>query len=82
MKYKLALKTGGLMEDPEWHYENILVIESDNLYDAKNKYAELTYLVGKPDWNAKQQTYWGWQIVVLLQEEAPCSEVEKMEKVN
>ena len=69
MKYNLALKTGGLMEDPEWHYDNIRVIEADNLIDAKNKYAELTGLVDKPHWNANQQTYFGWQIVALTDEQ-------------
>lgn len=56
------------MEDPEWHYDNIRVIEADNLIDAKNKYAERTGLIDKPHWNANQQTYFGWQIVVLTEE--------------
>lgn len=70
MRYKLALRTGGLMEDPEWHYNKIIVIEAGNLRDAKSRYAELTNLVHDPDWNEKKQTLWGWAIVDMFDENA------------
>ena len=63
MKYTLALRTGGLMEDPEWHYDRILIVEVDSIREAKDKYADLTDLRPSEHWNPDAQTYWGWEIV-------------------
>jgi hypothetical protein len=72
MKYTLALRTGGLMEDPGWHYDDIRVVEAFNIREAKQKYAELTGLDKLKEWNPNQQTYWGWAIVGV----SPLKEIE------
>ena len=73
MKYTLALRTGGLMENPEWAYENIKEVEAESLYEAKKRYAQMTGLsdvrlidgrvVMNCNWNPVTQTYWGYSIV-------------------
>jgi hypothetical protein len=68
MKFTLSLRTGGLMEDPDWHYDRIRVVEADNLREAKGKYAQLFGFDNTTDWNAKDQTYWGWSIVDMVEE--------------
>lgn len=66
MQFTLALKTGGLMEDPERHCEKIRTVDADSLQEAKQKYAEITGLIRLPDWNPTNQTYWGWEIVEII----------------
>ena len=56
------------MEDPGWRYDRIRVVDADNFYEAKGKYAQLVGLDKEPEWNAKNQTYWGWEIVDMVQE--------------
>ena len=63
--YKICLKTGGLMEDPERHAENILTINANTLEDAKNKWATITGENKSEHWDSKKQTVWGWEIKVL-----------------
>jgi len=77
MKYTLSLRTGGLMEDPEWHYENIRTIEANSLKEAKQKYADETGISKDKSWNAENQTLWGWSIVGVR----PLEEVEYNENV-
>lgn len=68
MKFTLSLRTGGLMEDPEWHYDDIRSIEANDLKEAKQKYAELTGLTEKQEWNPTTQCLWGWEIVDMVEE--------------
>lgn len=56
------------MEDPGWHYEHIKVVEADNLCEAKEKYAKMFGFYHTPLWNDKNQTYWGWDIVDMVEE--------------
>jgi hypothetical protein len=72
MKYTLALRTGGLMEYPGWHYKKIRDIEANSIREAKQKYAELTELYPSDLGNDEQQTYWGWSIVGV----SPLKEIE------
>jgi len=60
-KYTLGLKTGGLMEDPEWHIDDIRTIEANSLNEAKDKYAVETNSLELYD--KKNKTIWGWSIV-------------------
>ena len=62
-KFKLALITDGLMEDPSFHFDihTIRTIEANNLKSAKQKWAEETNH-NNEYWDAEHQTYWGWQI--------------------
>jgi hypothetical protein len=66
MIYTLGLKTGGLMEDPEWQVKDIKTVTADTLWDAKAQYASRTGLDKKPHWDAKSQTYFGWPIVQII----------------
>jgi len=68
MKFVLSLRTGGLMEDPNWHYGQIETIEAPNLRDAKDKYAEKLGLLKDTTWDAETQTLWGWEIVDMIEE--------------
>ncbi len=61
--YTLGLRMGGLMEDPEWHVEIVRTVYAPSLREAKQKWAEETGHAGRPEWNAANQTYWGWEIV-------------------
>lgn len=63
MKYRLGLKCGGLMEDPEWHIEMIRDVEANSLKEAKDKWAEITGENKLNTWNTESQTVWGWEIV-------------------
>jgi hypothetical protein len=62
--YKLGLKCGGLMEDPDWHIQDKEVVEANSLREAKDKWAEKTYNNGS-SWDPNSQTVWGWCVVVL-----------------
>lgn len=64
-KYIIGLKTGGLMESPEWQIQDILHIYADSLVDAKNKWAIQTNFVNSPHWNKQNQTYFGWELVEI-----------------
>lgn len=68
MKFTLALRTGGLMESPEWNYEGIKVIESNSLKDAIDKYAEEQGHTKSNLWNKENQTFWGWSVVDMIEE--------------
>jgi hypothetical protein len=68
MKFTLSLRTGGLMEDPEWHYEGIKSVEASSLKEAKNKYAEFRGFLKNPNWNSDKQTLWRWEIVDMVEE--------------
>lgn len=68
MKFVLSLRTGGLMEDPDWHYNDIRVVEAVDLIEAKQKYAEICCLTSHPSWNPHTQTDWGWDIVDMIEE--------------
>ena len=72
IEYTLALKTGGLMEDPSWHYDNARIVQANSIREAKQKYAEMTGLTSKKSWNPETQTYWGWEIVGV----SPLKEIE------
>ena len=63
MKYTLGLRMGGLMEDPEWHVEDVRIVEAESLTEAKQKWAEEVGLADKRDWDAEHKTYWGWSVV-------------------
>jgi hypothetical protein len=63
--YTLALRTGGLMEDPDWHYQNIATIRAHSLKEAKDIWAEKQGYIKDKDWDKVQQTWWGWSVVCL-----------------
>lgn len=49
-EYLVALKCGGLMEDPEIYYRNYQIIWADSEDEARKKYNELnncTYFYGE-----------------------------------
>lgn len=62
-KFKLALRTGGLMEDPDWRLTEFRVIKAESLRDAKATWAKVTGSDASPDWDPESQTVWGWGIV-------------------
>ncbi len=68
MKFVLSLRTGGLMEDPDWHYDGIKVVEAVDLIEAKQKYADICGLTNHPNWCRYTQTFWGWDIVEMVDE--------------
>ena len=41
--YVVALRSGGLMEDPEVYYSDYQIIRADTEYEAKKKYDELNH---------------------------------------
>ena len=41
--YLVATCCGGVMEDPDIHYEDYQVIRADSEYEAKKKYDELNH---------------------------------------
>lgn len=61
--YTLGLRTGGIMEQPDFRVENIRHIRAGSLRQARDKYADVCKLKEPPYWNADRQTYYGWQIV-------------------
>ena len=63
MEYTLGLRQGGLMEDPEWHVEDIQTVNAPTLHDAKQQWAEDMGYDRLPDWDPVQQSYWGWSVV-------------------
>lgn len=64
-KYKLGLQTGGIMEDPEWHIEDIKTVHANSLKGARNEWARITGEDKKDTWDSERQTVWGWHILVL-----------------
>lgn len=64
-KYVIGLRCGGLMEDPEWHIEDVKEIIANNLKEAKDKWVTITESDESADWNTKPQTVWGWRVLVL-----------------
>ncbi len=62
-EFTLGLREGGLMEDPDWHIENIKTVRAPDLRAAKQKWAIKTGHAHRKDWDEKQQTYWGWSVV-------------------
>jgi len=38
-EYVLGLKCGGLMEDPDYHLEDVKTVLADSLTEAKNQWA-------------------------------------------
>jgi len=61
--FKLALRTGGLQEDPGWHLQDFRVVEAPNLRVAKAEWAHITGEDRRKEWNPDTQTVWGWEIV-------------------
>ena len=64
-KYKLGLRTGGLMECPEWEIQDIREIYANSLEEAKDKWAIATGLANSPHWNKTNKTFWGWEVVQI-----------------
>lgn len=64
-KYKLGLRTGGLMEMPGWSIQNIQEVWAEDLKQAKDEWAKVTGEDKKSTWNPKKQTVWGWEVVVV-----------------
>ena len=77
--YTLALQTGGLMEDPEWHYEDLLTVYASNLREAKDLWATKAGRDTTDLWNSIQQSYWGWAVVCLGTDDSTV-EVERIER--
>ena len=49
-EYLVALRCGGLMEDPEIYYKNYQIIRADSMEEAKEKYDkinECSYFYGQ-----------------------------------
>lgn len=63
--YKLGLLCGGLMEDPEWHIEDVRIVKAGNLREAKDKWAKVTKNNIQDLWDAESQTVWGWSVKLI-----------------
>jgi len=64
--FELGLRTGGLMESPEWSITDIRTVNAENLREAKTEWARITGNDKSPTWNAETQTLWGWQVVEII----------------
>ena len=65
-KYTIGLKTGGLMESPEWRVKYIREIYANSLNEAKDKWAIETGMVNSPHWNKTNKTFSVWELVQIL----------------
>jgi hypothetical protein len=63
MIYKLGIAFGGLMEQPEYTFEDVLEIEADTLDEAIDKWAIKSGQAKYDTWNAERRTVWGNKVV-------------------
>lgn len=58
---KIWVKQGGLMEDPDWHWEPVGEAEGNTLQEACNNLAAQNAGFAKY-YNPETLSFWGWQL--------------------
>ena len=58
---KLYVKCGGLMEDPDWHWEEIGEADGETLREVCDNLAAKDIGFAS-EYNSTYLTYWGWEL--------------------